>query len=75
MKDLNDIEDILKDAKPPDRDVSRLRVETWRQIIDAQRERHRKGFLSKIAPWIWALASIALILLCIFFMIMLSKMH
>ena len=75
MKDLNDIEAILKKAKPPDRDVSQLRHEAWHQIIDAQRERHAKGFFAKVTPWIWALASLILILLCIFFMIMLAKMQ
>jgi len=75
MKDLNDIEAILKETKPPDHDVSHFRTETWHAIIDAQRDRHKKGFLSKCSPWIWALASILLILLCIFFMIMLAKMN
>ena len=75
MKDLKDIEDILREAKLPDRDVSQEHHDVWHQIIDAQRKRRKKGFLSKIAPWIWALGSLLLILFCIFFMILLSKMN
>ena len=73
MKNLKDIEKLLTNAKPPDKVISSTRHKTWQRIIDAHKKHgKRTGFLT-IKPWIWTLASIILILICILLMMWIKK--
>ncbi|NQT26463.1 hypothetical protein HQ585_14010 [candidate division KSB1 bacterium] len=73
MKKLNDIERLLKESKLPDWDLSQSRHEMWHQILKKRRDRRRLGFLFRIRPWIWALMSIILIVLCFMFMLWVTQ--
>ena len=69
MKDTKDIEELLKGARLPDRSSPKDRRDMWEQVL--RRHKIKKSLWLRIRPWIWALASILLILICILFMIML----
>jgi hypothetical protein len=73
MKNIKDIEKLLRDTKLPDRNMSHIQHEVWHRILNMQRERHKKIFLLRIKPWIWTLASLILIVICIFIMILISR--
>lgn len=69
MKDLKEIEKLLRDSRLPDTDFTRNRHETWRKLIEAQRRRRKSHILPFVPPWIWALASLILLLLSILLML------
>jgi hypothetical protein len=71
-KHLKEIEDILRNGKLPDADTARLRHQVWQKLLRTQRERRKFKSLLKLQPWIWALASIILILLCVLIMMLLK---
>jgi len=75
MKEFEDIEKLLKESKLPDRDTSPIRHEAWKRILRSRREKREKPLIAKISPLGWALASIILILVCIFFMILIYRSH
>lgn len=75
MKTLNEIEKLLKESKPPDREMSQSRHEMWHEILKKRRDRRRLGFLFRIRPWIWALMSIVLIVLCFLFILWTTQSH
>ena len=65
MKPLNDIENLLKESRLPDRDMSPTRHEVWHRILERHRDRRRFGPLFRIRPAVWALMSILLVVLCL----------
>ncbi len=66
---LHEIEELLRNGKVPDADLSHLRHEAWQKLLAARRQRRRpKGFL-RLPPWVWALASILLIVLSLLVML------
>ncbi|MCA9740252.1 hypothetical protein KC734_01860 [candidate division KSB1 bacterium] len=69
MKELHDIEQMLRDSRLPDSDFSKNRSEAWRRLIDAQRRRRKTRLLFSVSPWVWALASLVLVLLCLMLML------
>jgi len=73
MKDLQDIEKLLEKARPPDQDVSKTRHHIWQEILNRRKNKNRRGFPISLPPWIWVVASLALILICILFMIFIHK--
>jgi hypothetical protein len=73
MKDFEDIEKTLRDTRLPDQDMSHTRHEVWQRIMKAREKRHKRILLSCVKPWGWALASIILILICVFVMILMVK--
>ena len=73
MKDLKDIEKILREIKPPDRDMTHTRHEVWRRIMKDRERRMKRGPQRFLKPWVWALASIILIILCYLFMLIIYK--
>ena len=73
MSELHDIERLIREARPPDQDPSTFRQDLWQQILKARSKRRRSTLITKVAPWIWALASILMILLCIYFMMLMGK--
>ena len=75
MKNNRDIEKILKESRLPDRDMSSTGHEVWRRIIEARKTHGKRSPLSRMKPWVWALASILLILLCVLFMILLVRVR
>lgn len=75
MKESKDIEKILKDSRPPNRELPSTRREAWKRIIERRKTPRKRSPLLKMKPWIWALASIILIILCVYFMILLARVH
>ncbi len=73
MKDLKYIEKMLQDARLPDVNTDEMRLKMWKSLLENRRSRHKRGLLYKIKPWMWALASIVFILLCIILMIAIAK--
>lgn len=71
-KHLTEIEDILRNGKLPDSDLAPLRHQVWQQVLKAQRKRRKPKLPLKVPPWVWALASIILILLCVVVMLLLD---
>ena len=69
MSDLKNIEEMLRESRLPDSDFSKNRSETWRRLIDAQRRPHKTRLLFALPPWLWALASLLLLLLSILLML------
>lgn len=73
MKNSEDIEKILREAKLPDRDMSQMRHEIWHHILKTRKKQRKQSFVSCVKPWILALASIVLIVICILLMILMKK--
>lgn len=72
-KNLKEVEDLLRNGKLPDKDLARIRHQVWQKILKAQRERHQQPkMLLNLQPWIWFLASIILIILCLVLMFLLK---
>ena len=69
MRDLKNIEKMLRDARLPDAKNDEVRLKMWQTLLTQRRERLRRGLLYRIKPWMWALASIVFILLCVLIMI------
>ena len=68
MKNHDNIEEILRDSKPPYHDMSHSMHEAWQHVLyERNRYPKNKGGLLFIKPWMWALASVALILICVFY--------
>jgi hypothetical protein len=75
MKNNRDIEKILKESRLPDRDMSSTGHEVWTRIIESRKKRGKRSPFSRMKPWVWALASILLILLCVLFMVLLVSVR
>ena len=73
MKDLEHIEKTLREAKPPDHDMTRSRHKVWQNILKRRRERRKRFPLAFIKPWMWALASVIVIVICLFYMLVLCR--
>jgi hypothetical protein len=69
MRDLKNVEKILRDARLPDTKNDEVRLKMWQALLGQRRERQRRGLLYRIKPWMWALASIIFILICVLIMI------
>lgn len=69
MKDLHDIEKMLEKARPPDQDFSKTRRQIWQDILNRRKSQNKKGFPISLAPWIWVVASLVLIFICVLFMV------
>jgi len=64
-KKLQEIENLLRNGKPPDKNLSRLRHKVWKKVVASQRERRGSKLPMNLHPWIWALASIIIVLIFI----------
>ncbi len=73
MKNLNDIEKFLKASKQPDKDFTDVKHEIWSLVLQMHKQRRRKSWLSFMKPWMWVLASIFLILICVLFMLLMVR--
>ncbi|MFQ5627166.1 MAG: hypothetical protein ACE5I1_00280 [bacterium] len=69
MKDLKKIEDLLRESRPPDTDLTKSRHHAWRRLIETQRRRRKPRMLFFLPPWAWALASLVFLLLCLLLML------
>lgn len=70
MKRNEDIERLLRDSRLPDRNGSKDRHDVWERVLKARKDRPKRSLLLRVRPWMWALASILLVLLCVLFMLM-----
>lgn len=73
MKPSIDIEKLLFESKLPDQKLSNAQHQIWQQILDERKKRHQLSIIFRIKPWMWALASVLLMLLCIALMIALYR--
>lgn len=64
-KKLQEIEDLLRNGKPPDKNFSRLRHNVWEKVVTSQRERRGSKLPMNLHPWILALTSIVIVLIFI----------
>ncbi|MFQ5637835.1 MAG: hypothetical protein ACE5IR_07535 [bacterium] len=71
-KHFKEIEDILRNGKLPDADSSELRHQVWQRVLQNQRQHRTSKLLLRLPPWIWVMASIILILLCILLMLLID---
>ena len=67
MKDLRDIEQRLRNGKLPDSDMSYRHKFVWRKILLNQRARRKMRTPILLSPWVWALGSILVVLLFLFY--------
>jgi uncharacterized membrane protein YidH (DUF202 family) len=71
MQNLKEIEDLLRHGRElAEKNLSQIRHETWQRVLHAQRQRRKRytGF----PPWVWALASLILIVLCFIVMLLIK---
>ncbi|MBN2104713.1 hypothetical protein JW835_11795 [bacterium] len=69
IKKIEEIEQLLRDEKLPDQNINHLKTDIWQKIIQGHHvQTKRRSFLFHIKPWLWTLASILLILVCLFLM-------
>ncbi|KAA3618699.1 MAG: hypothetical protein DWQ05_06975 [Calditrichaeota bacterium] len=73
-KELQEIEDKLRESRLPDTDFSKSRYETWHRLIKAQRERRKPKTFSFLNNWVWTFASLIIIALGIIIMYYLSSL-
>ncbi|NIR51120.1 hypothetical protein GWO43_21165 [candidate division KSB1 bacterium] len=71
-KSLKDIEDTLRNGKLPHANLAQHRHKVWQRVLQAQRERRKSKLMLNLPPWIWVLASIVLILLCVIVMLLIK---
>lgn len=73
MSEFNDIEELLRNDNLPHRyDTGHMRHLNWQRVLQEHRQRRQLPFLFRIPPWIWSLASIMLIIVCIFIFMLLK---
>lgn len=73
-KKLEDIEQLLKNDRLPDQDTGSVKPHIWREILKLHREKSKRGSpLFHIKLWVWPLASIILLAVCLFLMWLLSR--
>ena len=73
MKNLNDIEDFLRENKPPDQSTDQTMHDVWQTVMKIRKERHPKHLLHYTRPWMWVLASFLLIGFCILMMVLMAR--
>ena len=75
MKRIEDIEKILREEKLPDQDTSAFKPKIWQRILKERREREHAStpLIFKIKPWMWAAASMLLLILSIILMWMINS--
>ncbi len=69
----NDIEKTLQESRLEDQDTPKSLHEAWQQALNERQHRHPVPLLLKIKPWMWALASILVILLGVVLMLSVYK--
>jgi len=73
MREFKDIEKRLRNGRLPDSDMSKYRHKAWQKILQAQRARRKIISFLSIPPWVWAVASIIILILFFVFMLLLKK--
>lgn len=73
MKNLGDIEEILRENRLQDQNVEQSIHEVWQAVLKMRKERHKKSLLDYTRPWMWAMASFLVIGVCIFIMYLMAK--
>ncbi len=72
-EDLQDIEVLLRESRPPDREFTqRERLKAWSNLVAQQRRRRREWKLLGLPAWGWAWLSVTFIILCILVMYFLN---
>jgi hypothetical protein len=71
-KKITEIEEFLRSGRLPHADARSLRDRVWQKIVESRRTRRTPKLPLHLPPWIWALASIVLVLLCIIFILMMK---
>jgi hypothetical protein len=72
MHNLKEIEDMLRHKGDlAEKDLSQIRHKNWQRMLQARRQR-RKSYTG-LPPWIWALASLILIVLCLIVMLLIKR--
>ncbi len=72
-KELQEIEDLLRDSRPPDGDFSKSRYETWQRLTKAQRQRRKPKSFFFLNSWVWTFASLILLGLAVVLMFYLAS--
>ncbi len=67
-KDIQEIEQRLRNGRLPDADVSQHRMKIWRRLLTKKQTRRKTISIFSLPPYIWALASIAILVM--FFLIL-----
>lgn len=73
MKKLEDIEKKLRNNNLPETDISSICFQEWQRILKTHKEKQKLSLIFKTTPWLWTLASILLIVLCIIIMFLLKN--
>ena len=73
MSKFDDIEEVLRDSRLPDRDESIEMRAMWREILTERKTQKHSTFFGGIKPWVWGLASLIIILSSIFLMICMAR--
>lgn len=73
MKTPNNIEDVLRESRLEDQEAPKSLHDAWQQALQERKDRHPLPMLWKVKPWMWALASILVILLGIVLMVALHQ--
>lgn len=73
-KDLQEIEELLRESRLPDTDFSQSRYAAWHRIIAAQRKRRAPKAFYFLPSWVWILASLLLMGISILVMYYLSSL-
>ena len=69
MKDFKDIEKKLRNGKLPDADMTKRQNQIWRRILLKQRKRRDVRKVFSLVPWIWAFASIIIIVIFLIYVL------
>ncbi|MBN1783259.1 hypothetical protein JW948_19145 [bacterium] len=67
-KNIEEIEQLLREKKLPDQDAGYIRNQLWQKILEENRKRKKTSPLFRIRPWIWTLASLIVLAVSLFIM-------
>ena len=71
-KKITEIEEFLRSGRLQDADARSLRDRVWQKVVEHRRNRRAPKLPLDLPSWIWALASIILVLLCIIFILIIK---
>jgi len=69
MRDLKEIEDLLRQSRLPDTEAPKSKGAIWHRLIKEQRRRRRLPRLFWFPPWVWALLSLLMLAISVFIMV------
>ena len=75
MTEFEELEDLLRSSRLPDTNFKKFRRKTWQRIIERKRKKRRALRLVFLKSyWVWTLASLLVLAICLVLMYSLTDL-